>query len=587
MGTKLKFRCLVFGIMVLVLFCVSLSVAEKSVKLMGSSSDLISGVNVSDIVSGDFRRVIADNVDGKDIDFFKRRGCIVRHEMRYSISFECPEGVSDLGVREARVFHVVDLEADEMIGADKVWAEGIDGSGVDVVVLDTGIDSHVELGGSIKGQKDFVDDDDVAEDENGHGTHVAGIISGGGVNLVDGNYATGVSPGAGIYMLKVCDETGSCYEDDIVAGMEYAVDSLDARIMSLSLGNGNYEGDCDEDFLAAKVNWVVENGYSVVVSAGNDGLGVSSPACASKAIAVGAVDKSGNVPTWSNAGSALDILAPGVEILSTYSCEAAGDCGSEWYAHMSGTSMAAPHVSGVIALMLSANPYLSDGEIKDALYDTATDANNCNRCYFRNRWTGECRYQRKVLCSSDIIGAGIVNAYGAYEAVKLDVCVPGLEVCDGRDNDCDGGVDEGLIRGCGVSGVGECSLGLESCSAGGWVGCQAVLPSVEDCDGVDNDCDGSVDEGGICDVGGKCWSGENKYLIRGINDIRKFCKCAAGTYEYRSYSLLYSRGDAYKFDNPYDNDDYGVSVVGNYFFPIVRVQCSDGGWYETDEDYLG
>ena len=154
----------------------------------------------------------------------------------------------------------------------------------------------------------------------------------------------------------------------------------------------------------------------MVAAAGNEGSGVSSPACASKAIAVGAVDKSGVVPYWSNRGTALDIVAPGVDILSTYSCLAAGNCGSYWYAYMGGTSMSAPHVSGTVALLLQTDSGLTTDEIKTALYDTTGPVSKCYKC---THWRGSsCLRQAAVTCTSDITGAGIVNAYDAYLAVK-------------------------------------------------------------------------------------------------------------------------------------------------------------------------
>jgi subtilisin family serine protease len=358
-----------------------------------------------------YKRVIADNLDEKGIKQLEDFGCVVRHRLKKSDSFNCPESVMRelSGVREARVFYILDLQADQQIKANQVWADGVNGSGVNVVILDTGIDaSHPELADSLRGQKDFVNNDNIAEDDNGHGTHVAGIITANGGNVVNGNQATGVAPGAGIYMLKVCDSHGICYEDDMMAAMEYAVNSLDAKVMSISIGGGNYGSHCDTDPLAAKANWVVDNGVTVVIAAGNDGRGVSSPACASKAIAVAAADKSGVIPYWSNRGTALDITAPGVNILSTYPASK--------YATMSGTSMATPHISGVVALLLSSNPTPTGDKIKQAMYSTATPATKCYAC---SKWAGStCRTQTIVACTPDVQGAGIVDAYAAYLQVN-------------------------------------------------------------------------------------------------------------------------------------------------------------------------
>jgi subtilisin family serine protease len=363
------------------------------------------------------KRVIADEIDDEGVKIFKNKGCILKHRLKNSVSFDCPEdGISELDARESRVFHIVDLEADQFIGADLVWAEGIDGTGESVVILDTGVDEdYIEISDSIIWQWDFVNQDSIAEDPNGHGTHVAGIITANGFfeNVVGTNDLTGVAPGSG----RVCDASGSCLEDDMMAAMEHAVNNLEARIMSISIGGGSFGGHCDFDPLAEKVNWVVDNGYTVVVAAGNDGLGVSSPACASKAIAVGVVDKGGVLPYWSNRGTATDIVAPGVDIISTYSCLAAGDCTTYWYATMSGTSMSTPHVSGVAALLLDADPTLTDSEIKDALYTSASPVSQCFECAF---WFFDsCLIESEVACTVDVAGAGIVNAYGAYMEISV------------------------------------------------------------------------------------------------------------------------------------------------------------------------
>ncbi|NOX71689.1 MAG: S8 family peptidase [Candidatus Micrarchaeota archaeon] len=448
---------------------------------------------------GQFARFITEALTDKDIETIKKSDCKIVHKLNGRVSFECPKNAKSpiRNAKKARVFHIIDLEADKQIEADKVWAEGIDGSGVDVVVLDTGVDAtHAELQNSIKGCVSFVSGE-TCDDYNGHGTHVTGIITADGIYTVDSNKATGVAPGAGVYMLKVCGSDGYCYEDDMMAAMEYAVNNLDARIMSISIGGGNYGSHCDSDPLAAKVNWVVDNGYTVVVAAGNDGSGVSSPACASKAIAVGAVDSDGLLADWSNYGSALDIVAPGVSILSTYSCVAAGDCSSNWYAYMSGTSMSTPHVAGTVALLLDADPYASTDDIKTALYSTADPA-TCKIC--RWVWNGKCYWPRYVPCTSDKQGAGIVNAYKAYQYITsiAPECT--------SDADC----DDGLF----------CN-GAESCVSGS---CQPGVPI--DCSSLDDQCNTGVcdesldactaqpkadgtpcDDGLFCTVGDSCQDG--------------------------------------------------------------------------------
>ena len=122
----------------------------------------------------DFSRFIADMAGGKDIAKIRKSGCRIIHKLKGKLSFECPKNVKPpvSNSRKARIFHITDLNADEQIEADKIWADGINGSGVGVVVLDTGVDAtHPELEASIKSCVSFVPGED-CNDYNGHGTHV-------------------------------------------------------------------------------------------------------------------------------------------------------------------------------------------------------------------------------------------------------------------------------------------------------------------------------------------------------------------------------------------------------------------------------
>ncbi|HII30379.1 TPA: S8 family serine peptidase [Candidatus Woesearchaeota archaeon] len=662
--------------MILVFSCIAIADASNYVRVFKYSNGPVEKGRGIEPAEGPahrgLKRVIADDIDEEGIRLFKDQGCSVQHRLGRGASFNCPEAVVEElrpGAREARLFHILDLEADQQIKADLVWAEGITGEGVNVVILDSGIDSsHIELADSILGQKDFVNNDDIAEDDNGHGTHVAGIITANGVYQISSNYATGVSPAAGIYMLKVCDADGWCYEDDMMAAMEYAVDNLDARVMSISIGGDNFGSHCDSDPVAAKVNWVADNGIVVAVAAGNEASGVSSPACASKAIAVGAVDKAGVVPYWSNHGTALDIVAPGVDILSTYSCLAAGDCLYYWYAYMSGTSMSAPHIAGVAALLLQAKPTATADEVKQAMFSTAVPAAGCERC--RGIWRGMCIGRTVVTCTPEEEGAGIVDAYGAYLAIKpsvacysdadcddsnpctADTCInPGANesfcsktpVVNGTACDdglfctagdvCAGGVCRGAARDCSDSTActvdscdeaGDVCLnspddsfcddslycnGAETCNA--LLGCQPGTPvdcddgnecTAEGCNEDSNACeyielaDNTACTNGVCCSGSctvgvlecptsvMCWSSEYSYLKRATSQLRKFCKCAEGTYGYSSYSYSLGRKSAYQYIDSGDNENWEAMPVSTRN-PAYRVRCSDGSWYYTNQDY--
>ena len=523
----------IFGISSLVL---ATNETNEKVKVIRLDENLVTEeINFRELardrIRAGFKRVIADQIDERTIELMETRGCLLKHRLRQAASFECPEAIiPELKVREARVFHILDLKADQQIKADKVWQEGIKGVGVKVVILDTGIDeSHIELSDSLLGQKDFVDNDDLAEDPHGHGTHVAGIITANGIYQIDSNYATGVAPEAGIYMLRVCNASGACYEDDMMAAMEYAVNNLTgARVMNISLGGGNFGSHCDFDPLAAKVNWVADHGWIVTVAAGNEGKGVSTPACASKAIAVGVVDATNIVPYWSNRGSALDIVAPGVSILSTYSCLAQKDCSVYWYAWMSGTSMAAPHVAGVSALLLQTKPEATTEEIKNALYTTADPVNKCYACSI---WQGSsCLRQKEVACTPEITGAGVVNAYGAYLAIKPTEPIP--------------------------------TPTPSPTPTPTPTSTPTPTPAPEV----------------------MCWSGSYQYLYQNSNQAKKFCKCAQGTYGYKSYKYEWSKQITYQYVDTGNNENWNVTSKSSNL-PIYQVTCTDDLPYLTNQNY--
>jgi len=322
-------------------------------------------------------RIIALTVDPREMRSFRAEGCDVVHVLIDAISLDCADDVSQRHISTGRavrdeVLSIVDSGANAQIGAGIVWTTlGYTGSGVTVAVLDTGVDyNHVELVSSTCGVtnnicgRSFVSYTSSFFDDHGHGTHVSGIITGDGSGDPK---SKGVAPDARVWMGKVCNSVGSCYSSDIAAGIEYIALNKIAKIISISLGSGGTFGlTCDSNYLAKKVNWAVTNyGVTAAIAAGNTGFVVSSPGCASKAIAVGAVNSLDIRPSFSGSGKALDIVAPGVSIYSSLP----GDTYASW----SGTSMATPHVAATIALMMQKNPSLTDIQIKTALYTTAKD----------------------------------------------------------------------------------------------------------------------------------------------------------------------------------------------------------------------
>lgn len=257
------------------------------------------------------------------------------------------------------------------INAPLVWqnTNNNKGTGIKVAILDTGIQyNHPDLINNIKGGVNFAGNPDGSTnpkfwtDKHGHGTHVAGTVAAVGNNGIG---VTGVAPQASLYAVKVLNNAGSGYTSDVIQGIQWAADN--AQIASMSFGSSYYNQAEKDAVDAARAK-----GLILIAAAGNSGDGnpltdnVIYPARYDNVIAVAATDSNDAVASFSSDGAEVDVSAPGVTILSTYK-------GSS-YATMSGTSMAAPHVTGTVALMLKAGVLPND--IQSKLQTTAVDINS-------------------------------------------------------------------------------------------------------------------------------------------------------------------------------------------------------------------
>ncbi|MFI7597717.1 S8 family serine peptidase [Actinoplanes sp. NPDC049681] len=274
------------------------------------------------------------------------------------------------GTRKISLDHSV-----PQIGAPAAWQKGLDGTGVKVAVLDTGIDAtHPDFAGRIDEARNFTDTAST-DDEVGHGTHVASIIAGSGA-ASQGRYR-GVAPGAHLVIGKVCG-TEFCEESDILAGMSWAAPR--APVVNLSLGGADSPGI---DPLEAAVGELTEKyGTLFVIAAGNEGESgtVSSPASADAALAVGAVDREDQLAFFSSRGPRVgdnaikpEITAPGVDIVAARAAHGViGDPAPlPAYTSLSGTSMATPHVAGAAAILTQQHPGWTPKQRKTVLMGAA------------------------------------------------------------------------------------------------------------------------------------------------------------------------------------------------------------------------
>ncbi|MGW6932299.1 S8 family peptidase [Lentzea sp. NPDC054927] len=261
------------------------------------------------------------------------------------------------------------------IGAQEAWKLGLDGTGVTVAVVDTGVDAqHPDLAGKLTAVENFSDEPD-ATDRHGHGTHVAATVAGTG-----GRYK-GVAPGAKLVIAKVFNGAGEGDTSQVMAGIEWAARS-GAKIVNLSLGGDVTDGT---DELSALVDQLsVETGALFVVAAGNNGpagRSVTSPGAAASALTVGAVDRQNKLAPFSSTGPRVgdawvkpEINAPGVGVVAARAAGTSmGAPVDDLHTAASGTSMATPHVAGAAAILAQQHPDWPAQTLKNALVTSAAD----------------------------------------------------------------------------------------------------------------------------------------------------------------------------------------------------------------------
>lgn len=279
------------------------------------------------------------------------------------------------------------------VEADDAWKSGYTGENVTIGIFDTGINlDHPELENvEIIYKHNYIEDSDNVSDEIGHGAHVAGTIvaatnNGGGIS--------GIAPNVNLAVFKVINEEGELR--DLSEAIEDA-NGMDIDIYNLSLGGDTLFWPMGR----TRLRRAYEQGTVIVAAAGNDNSSnVPEPASYEFTISVGAVKEDNERAEFSNYGEDLDIMAPGQFILSTYITDPpSGSSGPTYtdppYGYLSGTSMATPHVTGVVALLLGKEPNLSPGEVQSIIENTSE---NLGDPYY--------------------YGAGLVNAKGALGLLK-------------------------------------------------------------------------------------------------------------------------------------------------------------------------
>ena len=281
----------------------------------------------------------------------------------------------------------------DRIDAELVWPSGNTANPIKVGIIDTGIsNTHPDLLANVKGGINTINPRKNWNDDNGHGSHVAGIVAA----LNNDIGVIGVGPEIDLYAIKVLGAGGSGYLSDVIEGIQWAI-AHNMQVINMSLGTVSDIKSFHDAVTAAKTAGIV-----VVAAAGNSGSPTDGnstviyPAAYPEAIAVSATDQNNVIASWSSRGPEVDLAAPGVGIYSTYK-------GTD-YATLSGTSMAAPHVAGSAALVLNtpvgsndvnANGKWDPDEVQTKLQATAKDLGDAGL--------------------DTLYGWGLVNAFNAVQ----------------------------------------------------------------------------------------------------------------------------------------------------------------------------
>jgi minor extracellular protease Epr len=242
----------------------------------------------------------------------------------------------------------------EAIGVPKMFRASLTGKNIKIAILDTGIDgTHPDL--HVAGGMNFIENNSNYKDDNGHGTHVAGIIA----SLNNDIGTLGVAPNSSIYALKFLDSKGEGSTTDLANAIDWSIEH------KMDILNMSFASDSDP-IISELLNKAYQNNILLVGAAGNEGIpSVAFPASNRNVIAVGAINNRKQLAYFSNTGPKIEVTAPGVGVRSTYI--------NNQYKYLDGTSMATPYVSGYLALLIEKYPTKANREIRSMLQKNTLD----------------------------------------------------------------------------------------------------------------------------------------------------------------------------------------------------------------------
>ena len=519
------------------------------------------------------------------------------------------------------------------INMENAWNISAGDSSVIVAVVDTGI-AYEAYGSFCKAPDlgstnfasgyNFVNNTVHANDDNGHGTHVSGTIAQSTNNAVG---VAGIAYNTTLMPVKVLDSAGSGSYANVSNGIIYAADH-GAKVINLSLGGGS-----PSDALLSAVKYAHDKGATVVAACGNDSANnCSYPAAYSDyVISVGATRYDKALAPYSNNGANLNIVAPGGDMTVDQNNDGSVDgilqqtfagssktCSFGYYFYQ-GTSMATPHISGIAALLIAKGNATAPDQVKTAIDSTAKDLGTAGRddtygygladAYAALQWTDKPQCTGNSECDNGIYCDGA-------ETCQSGKCVSANAVdCSALNDICNSGICSETNKACvlqpkpnGTScsdslycnGAETCQSG--SCAAGTAIACNDSNNCTTDtCSESAKACsytaksDNTPCPSGICCAGAckvnattcaatACWAASNKFILPSTAQFQKFCKCAQGTYAYKSYKSSLGRNTVWKYNDTANNTTWTVSSSTS-LSSASSVTCNDNKAYPTNQSY--
>jgi len=482
---------------------------------------------------------------------------------------------------------------------------------------------------------DIVNNDLHPNDDHFHGTLVAGVVAQSTNNNMG---VAGVAYDSCLMPVKVLDKSGGGTYADIAEGIIWAADH-GAQVISLSLG-----GTSGSQVLKDAVSYADSKSVIIVAAMGNDGEDLLIyPAAYEEVIAVGATQFDKSLAPYSNYGPTVDIVAPGGNknvdqnkdgkpdgiIQNTFDPELR-DPRYFGYFSLTGTSLATPHVSGIAALIIAYGNANTPDEVRAALEETANDLgapgrddvfgyglvdadaalqwNSVPDCFNDSDCDDRLICNGAETCQNGKCSDGIQFDCSSYNIFELASCnndpdsnpftwdfKQGFVSECVEPGNCTIGAETEITSSCSIQ-CGGCEssddckdtdCGKDGCIGDDYYDYENVSNTCSDCACSANECGNPIffqNDSRCINPKIQCWAGSNQYLFRSSAQVKKFCKCAAGSFVYSSYNYELKSKILFRYNSQYDDEIWTTNSLFSSY-PIYEVRCGNGIAYSVKQDY--